>query len=145
MAERERRKAEAFAKVWEARLRHEEAERLAEENRHRWTEKAAKERRVRAEDEARKRAEEEAAEQQEEETAAGRRKAVVEAPVLAPGHRAAGGRGRADGEGPPGPPWPSPRKPGLRWGLAVDEADQQTLLGFAEGSPTATVVYAPAA
>ncbi|MEV6735195.1 HNH endonuclease family protein [Streptomyces sp. NPDC051364] len=33
----------------------------------------------------------------------------------------------------------------LRWGLAVDEAERQALLGLAEDCPTTTVVYEPAA
>ncbi|MFG2987445.1 HNH endonuclease [Streptomyces sp. NPDC048258] len=33
----------------------------------------------------------------------------------------------------------------LRWGLAVDEAKRQALLGLAEDCPTTTVVYEPAA
>ncbi|MEU3724617.1 hypothetical protein [Streptomyces sp. NPDC031705] len=32
----------------------------------------------------------------------------------------------------------------LRWDLAVDENEQQALLGFAEDCPTTTVVYEPA-
>ncbi len=29
----------------------------------------------------------------------------------------------------------------MRWGLAVDEAERQALLGIAEDCPTTTVVY----